>query len=141
MTIGLFELGCRGGAPASIFFMALYDSLPVYKASYDLLIAVFELVKHFHRDDRYTLGEKLKNETLDLIMHIYRANTVEDKVPVIQKAREHIEMIRLLVRLTKDLHQINIKKFAHVTEKVEDVFKQLTGWQKSQANKTDLAGA
>jgi hypothetical protein len=31
----------------------------------------------------------------------------------------------------KDLHQINIKKFVQINKQVENVSKQLTGWQKS----------
>ena len=27
--------------------MALYNNLPIYKASYDLLVHIFEQVKHF----------------------------------------------------------------------------------------------
>lgn len=110
----------------------MYDSLPVYKASYDLLIAIFDFSKGFSREYKYTLGEKLKNETLDLIMYIYRANSVETKRDLIQKAREHVEVIRLLFRLTKDLRQISINKFVEINEKIENVSKQLTGWQKIQ---------
>ncbi len=108
-----------------------YDQLPVYKASYDLLIVIFDFVKQFNREYKFTLGEKLKNETLDMIITIYRANSAEQKANIIQNAREHIEVIRLLIRLTKDLHQINLRKFVSISEKIEEVSKQLTGWQKS----------
>ena len=46
-------------------------------------------------------------------------------------ARENIEVIRLLIRLIKDLRQINMKKFIAINEKIENVSKQLTGWHKS----------
>ncbi len=111
--------------------MATYDQLPVYKASYDLLICIFEFSKNFNKEYKYTIGEKIKNETLELILLIYRANSVETKAPVIQTAREHIEVLRLLIRLTKDLRQISLPKFVEINEKIENVSKQLTGWQKS----------
>ena len=31
----------------------------------------------------------------------------------------------------KDMRQINLKRFVQVNQKVEEVSKQLTGWQKS----------
>lgn len=111
--------------------MALYSELPIYKASYDLFLSIFEYTYHFSKEYKYTVGEKLKNETLELIMNIYRANIKRDKIDVLQKARENIEVIRLLFRLTKDLKQISIKKFVAINEKIENVSKQLTGWQKS----------
>jgi hypothetical protein len=35
--------------------MATYDNLPVYKESYDLLLLVFETVKKFEKQYKYTL--------------------------------------------------------------------------------------
>lgn len=111
--------------------MGLANKLPVYKASYDLLLAVFRLVKNFKREYKYTIGESLKNEMIELITLIYRANTKRDKIDVLQEARERIEVVRLFIRLLKDLHQISIKQQVHINELIESVSKQLTGWHKS----------
>ena len=112
--------------------MSKYDELPVYKATYDLLLAIFVFTKNFSREFKYTVGESLKKETIELITLIYRANSRRDKSETIQTAREHIEVIRLLIRLMKDMRQIGLKKFVEIKEKVENVSKQLAGWQKSQ---------
>jgi len=50
----------------------------------------------------------------------------------LQTAREQIEVIRLLIRLMKDMKQISLGKFVKINVVVENVSKQLTGWQKSQ---------
>ena len=63
---------------------------------------------------------------------IYRANTRHQKADVLQMAREQIEVIRLLIRVMKDLKQISLEKFVKVNQAVENVSKQLSGWQKSQ---------
>ena len=47
--------------------MGLAEDLPVYKKSYDLLLQLFELTRHFKREYKYTIGNTLKNEVLDLI--------------------------------------------------------------------------
>ncbi len=91
--------------------MAQYEELPVYKATYDLLVEIFSFTKNFTKEYKYTVGEKLKNETIELITLIYRANSKQDKFFVLQEAREYIEVIRLLIRLMKDLQQISLKKF------------------------------
>jgi four helix bundle protein len=111
--------------------MAQYNTLPVYKASYDLMIVVFEFCRHLTKEYKYTLGEKLKNETLELLMNIYRANSKHDKTQCLQNARENIEVTRLLFRLINDLKLIPIKKFIHANEHIENISKQLTGWQRS----------
>jgi hypothetical protein len=111
--------------------MANYDELPLYKASYDLLLETFRFVKDFSREYKYTIGQTLKEETIKLVMLIYRANCEKEKNIVIAKAREKLEKIRLVIRLVKDLHQINTKSFVHINKRVETVSRQLTGWQKS----------
>ena len=55
--------------------MAKYNKLPVYKASYYLLLKIFRFTKEFNKEFKYTVGESLKKETLDLITLIYRANS------------------------------------------------------------------
>lgn len=111
--------------------MAKYDELPVYKASYDLLICIFRFTKEFTREYKYTVGESLKKETIELITLIYRANSRRDKQETLQSARERVEVIRLFVRLMKDLRQVSLEKFVQVNKQIENVSKQLTGWHKS----------
>jgi len=111
--------------------MSLHQELPVYKSSYDLLVEIFLFTKEFTKEYKYTVGESLKKETVELLIIIYRANSRPDKYFLLQEARERIEVIRLFIRLMKDLHQINIKKFVLINQKIEEVSKQLTGWQKS----------
>lgn len=110
--------------------MALYSQLPVYKASYDLLVELFRFVKDFGREYKFTLGESIKKEAIAMITNIYRANGSRIKGEPIQAARENAETIRLYVRLCRDLRQINLDKFARLNEYIESVSRQLTAWQK-----------
>ncbi len=112
--------------------MAQYNELPVYKATYDLLLAIFRFTKEFSKEYKYTVGESLKKETIELLTLIYRANTRRQKGDVLQIAREQIEVIRLLIRVMKDMKQISLEKFVKINQEVESVSKQLSGWQKSQ---------
>jgi hypothetical protein len=47
--------------------MAQYDELPVYKATYDLLLEMFRFTKDFSKEYKYTVGESLKKETIEVI--------------------------------------------------------------------------
>jgi hypothetical protein len=73
-----------------------------------LLVEIFRFTQNFSREFKYTLGERLKNETIDMITHIYRANTQQNKFDTLQKARENIEIIRLYMRLLKDLKLVGL---------------------------------
>ncbi len=39
-----------GGGSKRIFYVAIYGELPVYKASYDLLLDILRFIKDFRRD-------------------------------------------------------------------------------------------
>lgn len=112
--------------------MGLYTNLPVFKASYDLLTSIFQFTSTFKKEYKYTVGEKLKNHSMELIILVYRANSSVLKAEIIQQAREQVELIRLLLRLMKDIKQISLKSFVRINEQTEKVSKQLTGWYNSQ---------
>jgi hypothetical protein len=91
----------------------------------------FGLRRILERSINITVGESLKKETIELLRLIYRANVKRDKQEVLQEARERIEVIRLFIRLMKDMQQISVKQFVQINEVVENVSKQLSGWQKA----------
>ncbi|MEA2040981.1 MAG: four helix bundle protein [Bacteroidota bacterium] len=115
--------------------MALFSELPVYKLGYDLLIAIYNRTKLFTREYKYTLGEKLKNEILELLINIYKANKSKQatRLQYIDTARQNIEVVRLLLRVTKDLKIIGIKGHVVLNVQVEELSKQLSSWQKYTA--------
>ena len=47
--------------------MARYSDLPVYKSTYDLLLAIFRFTKEFGKGYKCTVGERLKKETIELL--------------------------------------------------------------------------
>jgi hypothetical protein len=56
--------------------MAISSSLKVYKDSYDLLLHLYQISTNFNKDFKYTLGEKIKNETLEILINIYYAGSL-----------------------------------------------------------------
>lgn len=112
--------------------MANYDNLPVYKSAYDLLLYVFQIGHNMQRDYRYTLGETLKKELVNILVLIYKANMVQEKQATIGEAREKVVVVKLHLRLLCDLKQISMKGYANGAQMAESISKQLAAWQKSQ---------
>lgn len=112
--------------------MALFTNLPVYKLGYDLLIEIYKRTKLFSKEYKYTLGEQLKKETLQLLISIYKANKSKpiERSNFIESARQHLEVIRLLLRLSKDLHVLGTKGFVYLNVQAEQLSIQLVAWQK-----------
>jgi len=116
--------------------MATYDQLPVYKVTYDLLFGIFQVCQNMERDYKFTIGENLKKEVIELLINVYRANSREEKRALIGSARENAEIVRLMLRLLQDLKQIKLEKFVDLNEKLESISKQLSAWQKKQCRES-----
>jgi len=110
--------------------MAVYSNLPVFKASYDLVVDVFKIGDSMPRDYKYTIGEKLKDRLIELMVGIYTANVEADRTGVLKQCRRHVVEIKLYLRLLHDLKQLSVKRYAGLSEQIEIISKQLTAWQK-----------
>ncbi len=110
--------------------MATYQNLPVFRASYDFLTDFYIFSKNLPKEYKYTVGEKIKGEALELILKIHKANaSTEKRKQVIEEAIEHVERVRILLRLLKDTQKIGLEKFVELSEKIESVNRQLSGWR------------
>jgi hypothetical protein len=111
--------------------MALYETLPVYKDGYELMRFVYRACVHMERAYRFSLGERLQKEMTELLLNVYRANSVHEKVAHLRTARENILVVQLLFRVAHDENQVTMKRFIAASEKIESISKQLTAWEKS----------
>lgn len=115
--------------------MAKYDELPVSKATYDLLLRIYMVSQHWSRDIRYTLGEELKKEVIEILQLIYQANASKKKVAFLSSCRVKLIKVRLQIRVAKDLKQLHLNQYGLLAEMQENISKQLSGWEKSERRK------
>jgi hypothetical protein len=94
--------------------MALYYTLPIYKASYEMVILLFSNSDNFAREYKYTTGQQMKDQGAELIKNIYRANKAMDKTPA----------------MMQEFNQIGLRKFVEINMCIEVVSKQLVLWEK-----------
>jgi len=83
--------------------------------------------------DRYALGLKIEQQTLDffeLIMMAY-VKTGQSKLLILQKADLKLKMIKLFVRLAHDIKVMPTKRYIELEEKLLELGKMLGGWIKS----------
>ena len=111
--------------------MAQYDTLPIYKATYDVLIRVMHAISHFPREYKYSLGEKIQNEIIELVILIYKANSLKHRVEFLYKMQEQIQLIYLLLRIAHDIKILPTEKFSGIVEMVDSVATQTKGWLKA----------
>ena len=111
--------------------MALHTSLPIYKVAYDLLTAVTASTRSMPRDYKASIGGKLREECVELVVLIFRANVARDKVPHLTTLLERLQVVELLLRLAKDMRLIAVGHYAQAIELTSQVGKQANGWRRS----------
>lgn len=109
--------------------MAQYKHLPIYKATYELLEKVTRKTKDFPRDFKYSLGDKIRNECIELVIFIYKANSMRDqRADNLQQILERVQVIELMLRLAKDLRLFNVESFSEIVFLTDSVARQAQGW-------------
>lgn len=90
--------------------MVLHTELPVYKDTYQLILKIFEIIKEFSKEYKFTLGQDMKRDALHLIRSIYRANKHKNRAEHLEVFLDELELLKLEIRLCVDMKLLPIKK-------------------------------
>jgi hypothetical protein len=111
--------------------MVLSHKLPIYKDTYKLILIIFEQTKHFSREYKYTLGQDMKRDSIQLVRSIYRANRSKEKRQYLEEFLDNFEILKLEVRLSADLKLLSIKHLSEISKMLDLIGKQATAWKNS----------
>ena len=80
-----------------------------------------------------------------ILRNIFHANSSwERRSEYIQSALEHVDALRIYIRLSRDLHVISLTVFVDINTHIELVSRQLTGWDRGsrqrQSTETSMPG-
>jgi hypothetical protein len=110
--------------------MALHTELTIHKTAYDLFDAIMDLVKNMPRDFKQSIGGKLRDECIAIVVLVFRANTNRDKEPHILFLIERLQVIELMLRLSRDKRLISTRHYAEAVQLTNSIGKQANGWRK-----------
>ncbi len=111
--------------------MAITSELPIYKVAYDLLDAITDLARNMPRDFKQSIGGKLRDECVEIVTLIFRANCAWEKTPHLDALIERLQVAELLLRLSRDKVLISTGQYAKAIALTDKVGKQAGGWRKS----------
>ena len=109
--------------------MALHTQLPIYKVAYGLLDVVTDLTAQFPRNFRASMGEQIRVECVDIVTLLGRANRATDKAPHLDELLERVDVIELLIRLSRDKRFISTGQYAAAIALTASIGKQANGWK------------
>lgn len=115
--------------------MARATDLPIYREAYELLLLVTRLTQQYPRGYRQGLARDICAEAQALVTNIFQANCAADKVQIIERLRERLSTLQLMLRLSKDLRLISPGQFGATVALTDAVGKQASGWMKYARNR------
>lgn len=131
----VFRVGTEKQIASIVYTVAIYTNLPVYEECYQLLLQLVTFSRQMQRDFRYTLGEKLQQTVVDIIVLIFKANKTEQKTTHIADAREKLVEAQVMMRVLNDIRQLSDKQYVQLVERTTSVSKQLASWERSSAGR------
>ncbi len=99
--------------------------------TYRLLKWILPILAKYPRNYRYSLGMRIENCLYELLELFQMAYLKESKSIVLTQADVKLEHLRLLIRLSHDLHLFDQTIHHAIIEQMEGIGKQLGGWQRS----------
>ncbi len=109
--------------------MARYEHLPLFKSVYDFSLYFYKLSKNFPRDYRYGLAQEIRDMVDDLIKQIITINNMKSKTKYFRKAELTIEIIKIKLRLLKDMEVMGLKSYEYTFKSLFSISKQLNNWK------------
>ena len=111
--------------------MALHTDLEIHKVAEELLGLSLDLVRNIPRDLKQVVGAKIRDECLQVLMLIGRANMTRDKLPHINQLLESIWMLNYLLRALTNRGLISKGQHAKAMKMTASVGRQANAWKKS----------
>jgi hypothetical protein len=106
----------------------MLDDLIIYQKTYDFLLWLHPVINKFPKSQRFVLGQRIENKTLDFLHSMIVANAERDKFATLKQASVELDELRILIRLATDLHFVNVKQYGVAAEKMNEIGKLLYGW-------------
>lgn len=97
-----------------------------------------EYLKHVPKQNRYTLGSKIDSVFLNAIEYCFLASYApkDTKIGLLSRTIYRVDLLKLLLQLAWDVRALDTKKYATLSEALDEVGRMLGGWKKGLQSKT-----
>ena len=108
------------------------DASIIHK-TYRLYVAAYGMTQDLPKKDRYTLGQKIENNLLEILELLFLANSKRDagKLPTLYEVDTKLQMMKMLIRLAYDVKAISQPRYLSLQKDLQEIGKMLGGWIKS----------
>ena len=83
------------------------------------------------RAHRFTLGDRIYSQSLDLVTSLTQATFSRDKSRALETASDRVNSLRVLLRLSKDIQILSFDSYTHATGLLDEIGRMIGGWRKA----------
>lgn len=115
----------------------LSSELPIYSVTFELSVALYNYTKQFPRPARIMIGERMVNDSLNMLSCILNANSdlASERLVHLNRFKVLVEELKTLCRFCTETKIISNKQASNLAMLIANVGKQLNGWRRSTADK------
>lgn len=107
------------------------DNYPIIVKTYQLTLWYVKKLEKLPRNHKFTLGEKIQNEVLELLMIYTQTIYSKNKKELLNRANLSIEKLRILTRLMNDLNLLSSDNKRFILASLDEIGAMSGGWAKS----------
>lgn len=91
--------------------------LPIYRDTFELMKMITQHTRNFPRDLKISLGERLRNDCLDIVINVYRANASrQGRLAIVEAILETIQVVEMTLRLCCDMALISKRQHGQLEQ-------------------------
>jgi len=104
----------------------------LHQKTYDFVLWLYPIINRLPKNHRQILGKKLEEEGLSLLVSLINANNARGiERDFFQKlSSNELDLLRILLRLTKDLRLMSVKQYLLGSEKLNEIGRMLNCWMR-----------
>lgn len=84
------------------------------------------------RAHRFTLGDRIYSQSLDLVTTLTQATFSRDRSRALETAGDRVNSLRILLRLAKDIQLFSFGSYTYATGLLDEIGRMIGGWRRSQ---------
>lgn len=115
--------------------MSSQTNAPAVEACHQCLLWLIPAIDKFPRLRRFTLGEKLETNMLDVLSLLTQAAYQRNKTNTLSIANQKMNIVVHLWRLSYELKVIDRRRYLFAAEHFTEISKQIGGWRKASIEK------
>lgn len=106
--------------------------LPIIQATYDLVKWYVPILNRLPRARKYALGERIVTGLYDLLEGLITARYSRNKQEILKGLTSKLDVLRYQTRLLFDFQLIDTRRYEYISQRLDNIGKQLSGWRSSQ---------